>query len=36
VLRVEGKIHNRIAAIEFEKAGEKRIMLSFAKLMIVS
>lgn len=36
VLRVEGKIHNRIAAIEFERAGEKRIMLSFAKLMIVS
>lgn len=36
VLRVEGKIHNRIAAIVFEKAGEKRIMLSFAKLMIVS
>ncbi|HET8574406.1 MAG TPA: UvrD-helicase domain-containing protein [Edaphocola sp.] len=36
VLRVEGKIHNRIAAIAFEKAGEKRIMLSFAKLMIIS
>lgn len=35
VLKIEGGVHNRIASITFEKAGEKRIMLSFAKLMIV-
>lgn len=35
VLKIEGGDHNRIASILFEKAGEKRIMLSFAKLMIV-
>lgn len=36
VIKVEGGVHNRIASIQFEKAGLKRIILSYAKLMIVS
>lgn len=35
VQTIEGRSHNRIARIEFEQAGEKRIMLNYAKLMIV-
>jgi len=34
--KLEGGSHNRIATVEFENAGSKKIMLSFAKLMILS
>ena len=32
---VEGSAHNPIATINFEKNGEKKIMLNYAKLRIV-
>jgi DNA helicase II / ATP-dependent DNA helicase PcrA len=35
VISVEGSAHNPIATIQFENAGEKKIMLNYAKLMIV-
>ena len=35
VAAVEGSAHNPIANINFEKNGEKKIMLNYAKLMIV-
>lgn len=35
ILRLEGNPNNRIATILFEKAGEKKIMLNYAKLQIV-
>lgn len=35
VLRTEGNPKNRIATIFFQKAGEKKIMLNYAKLSIV-
>lgn len=36
VRQVEGAAGNRLAVIDFEGSGEKRIMLRFAKLMIIS
>ena len=36
VLKVEGSAHNPIAAINFEKNGEKKIMLNYARLKIVA
>ncbi len=36
VLKVEGSAHNPIATIQFEHEGEKKIMLNYAKLMIVT
>lgn len=35
VIRVEGSSHNPVATIRFEVNGEKKIMLNYAKLMIV-
>jgi DNA helicase-2/ATP-dependent DNA helicase PcrA len=35
VAKVEGSAHNPIATINFEKNGEKKIMLNYAKLRIV-
>lgn len=35
VLRTEGNPKNRMATIFFQKAGEKKIMLNYARLMIV-
>jgi DNA helicase-2/ATP-dependent DNA helicase PcrA len=35
VTRLEGSAHNPIATIKFEKNGEKKIMLNYAKLRIV-
>ena len=35
VAKMEGSAHNPIATIAFEKNGEKKIMLNYAKLMIV-
>jgi DNA helicase-2/ATP-dependent DNA helicase PcrA len=32
---VEGSAHNPVATIQFEKNGEKKIMLNYAKLRIV-
>jgi DNA helicase-2/ATP-dependent DNA helicase PcrA len=32
---MEGSAHNPIATINFEKNGEKKIMLNYAKLRIV-
>ncbi len=36
IKQLEGGVHNRIASVEFDKAGSKKIMLSFAKLMILN
>ena len=36
VIKLEGSAHNPVATIQFEKNGEKKIMLNYAKLMIVS
>ncbi len=36
VLKLEGSGHNPVATIKFENSGEKKIMLNYAKLMIVS
>ncbi|HEX5026829.1 MAG TPA: UvrD-helicase domain-containing protein [Agriterribacter sp.] len=36
VLKVEGSAHNPIALVKFELNGEKKIMLNYAKLRIVS
>lgn len=35
ILKVDGGAHNRIATIKFNAAGEKKIMLAYARLMIV-
>jgi DNA helicase-2/ATP-dependent DNA helicase PcrA len=35
ILRMEGAARNRIATIAFEQAGEKKIMLNYARLQIV-
>jgi len=36
VIRMEGAAHNPIATVKFEHNGEKKIMLNYAKLRIVS
>ena len=36
VIKLEGSAHNPVATIQFEKNGEKKIMLNYAKLMIVA
>jgi DNA helicase-2/ATP-dependent DNA helicase PcrA len=36
VLKLEGSSHNPVATIKFDNGGEKKIMLNYAKLMIVS
>jgi DNA helicase II / ATP-dependent DNA helicase PcrA len=36
VAKIEGSAHNPIATIQFEKEGEKKIMLNYAKLYIVA
>ncbi len=36
VLKIEGAAHNPIATVKFEHNGEKKIMLNYAKLRIVS
>ncbi|MGI8600182.1 MAG: ATP-dependent DNA helicase, partial [Chitinophagaceae bacterium] len=35
VTKMEGSAHNPIATVKFELNGEKKIMLNYAKLMIV-
>ncbi len=35
VMKIEGAAHNPIATVKFEDNGEKKIMLNYAKLMIV-
>lgn len=35
IVKLEGSSHNPVATIRFEGAGEKKIMLNYAKLMIV-
>jgi DNA helicase II / ATP-dependent DNA helicase PcrA len=35
VIKMEGSAHNPVATIKFEHNGEKKIMLNYAKLMIV-
>jgi DNA helicase-2/ATP-dependent DNA helicase PcrA len=36
VIKLEGSNHNPVATIKFDQNGEKKIMLNYAKLMIVS
>ena len=36
VLKLEGSAHNPVATIKFDQNGEKKIMLNYAKLMIVN
>ncbi|HUC80523.1 MAG TPA: UvrD-helicase domain-containing protein [Flavisolibacter sp.] len=36
VLKLEGSSHNPVATIKFDQNGEKKIMLNYAKLMIVA
>jgi DNA helicase-2/ATP-dependent DNA helicase PcrA len=36
VIKMEGSAHNPIATVKFELNGEKKIMLNYAKLRIVS
>ncbi|HEY0039111.1 MAG TPA: UvrD-helicase domain-containing protein [Flavisolibacter sp.] len=36
VLKLEGSAHNPVATIKFDQNGEKKIMLNYAKLMIVA
>jgi DNA helicase-2/ATP-dependent DNA helicase PcrA len=36
VVKLEGSAHNPVATIQFEKNGEKKIMLNYAKLMIIA
>jgi DNA helicase II / ATP-dependent DNA helicase PcrA len=36
VIKLEGSVHNPVATIKFDANGEKKIMLNYAKLMIVS
>lgn len=35
VVKMEGSVHNPVATIKFEENGEKKIMLNYAKLMII-
>lgn len=35
IKKIEGGVHNRIASVDFDHAGPKKIMLHFAKLMII-
>jgi DNA helicase-2/ATP-dependent DNA helicase PcrA len=35
VIKLEGSGHNPVATIRFDVNGEKKIMLNYAKLMIV-
>jgi DNA helicase-2/ATP-dependent DNA helicase PcrA len=35
VIKLEGSSHNPVATIKFDQNGEKKIMLNYAKLMIV-
>ena len=35
VTKMEGSVHNPIATVKFEKNGEKKIMLNYAKLRII-
>jgi DNA helicase-2/ATP-dependent DNA helicase PcrA len=35
VIRLEGSVHNPIATVKFDLNGEKKIMLNYAKLMIL-
>lgn len=35
VLKMEGSAHNPIATVLFDKNGEKKIMLNYAKLRII-
>ena len=36
VVKLEGSAHNPVATIKFDQNGEKKIMLNYAKLMIVT
>ncbi|HEX2607078.1 MAG TPA: ATP-dependent DNA helicase, partial [Flavisolibacter sp.] len=36
VIKLEGSSHNPVATIKFEVNGEKKIMLNYAKLMIIT
>jgi DNA helicase-2/ATP-dependent DNA helicase PcrA len=36
IIKLEGSSHNPVATIKFEVNGEKKIMLNYAKLMIVT
>src|SRR4028119_1468453 len=36
VIKMEGAAHNPIATVKFEHNGEKKIMLNYAKLRIIS
>ena len=36
VVKLEGSGHNPVATIQFEQNGEKKIMLNYAKLMIIN
>jgi DNA helicase-2/ATP-dependent DNA helicase PcrA len=36
VIKLEGSNHNPVATIKFDVNGEKKIMLNYAKLMIVN
>ena len=36
VLKIEGSAHNPIATVRFELNGEKKIMLNYARLRIVT
>ena len=36
VIKLEGSNHNPVATIKFDANGEKKIMLNYAKLMIVT
>ena len=37
IIKMDGRAHNRIATIQFPNGGgEKKIMLAYAKLMILS
>ena len=36
VMKMEGSAHNPIATVKFELNGEKKIMLNYAKLRIIS
>jgi DNA helicase-2/ATP-dependent DNA helicase PcrA len=36
VVKIEGSAHNPVATIRFDQNGEKKIMLNYAKLRILS
>jgi DNA helicase-2/ATP-dependent DNA helicase PcrA len=35
IIKIEGSQHNPVASIRFESNGEKKIMLNYARLMII-